>query len=293
LIYIFLLLPTLGFLNQSFFVFSFVADHWQYLACLGIITPCASGIVLMADKLKPLHGWLESGVTLVLGGLLFLLTWQESRAYTDIETLYRTAIARNPACWMAEVNLGNLLYQTNRISEAMDLFKQAERVKPALAHYSFGNSLFNAGRTSEAIEQYKEALRIDPDYAEAHSNLGNVFFTTGRLSEAMEQYKETLRIDPDFAAAHNNLAIALVQTGQVSEAIDHYKQSLRISPNSAYTHANLAAALAQMGRIPEAIEEIKAALRINPNDPNARNNLRQLEAQQKTSTKIDRNPLKR
>jgi protein O-mannosyl-transferase len=43
LAYIFLLLPTLGFLNQYFFVYSFVSDHWQYLACLGIITPCASG----------------------------------------------------------------------------------------------------------------------------------------------------------------------------------------------------------------------------------------------------------
>jgi len=280
LIYILLLLPTLGFLNQSFFVFSFVSDHWQYLACLGIITPCASGIVQLAKRLR-WESWLEPATTLLIGGVLFVLTSHESRAYTDIETLYRTAITRNPDCWMAEVNLGNILYQANRIPEAMDLFKQAERTKPALAHYSLGNSLFNKGRTSEAIEQYEEALRIDPNYAEAHSNLGNVLFQTGRLSEAMDQYRESLRIDPQFAAAHNNLAIALVQTGQVSEAIDHYKQSLQISPNSAYTHSNLGAALAQMGRIPEAIEELKAALRINPYDSDARNNLTHLEAQQK------------
>src|SRR5437667_5004478 len=41
LVYIFLLLPSLGFLNIFFFIYSFVADHWQYLACLGIIKPCA------------------------------------------------------------------------------------------------------------------------------------------------------------------------------------------------------------------------------------------------------------
>ena len=78
---------------------------------------------------------------LLLGGVLFVLTWQQSRMYTDIETLYRTTIARNPACWMAQVNFGNILYQTNRIPEAMDLFKQALRIKPAVGHYSIGNAL--------------------------------------------------------------------------------------------------------------------------------------------------------
>ena len=54
---------------------------------------------------------------------------------------------------MAQVNLGNILYQANRIPEAMDLFKQALRIKPAVAHYSLGNALIEKGRTSEAIER--------------------------------------------------------------------------------------------------------------------------------------------
>ena len=74
---------------------------------------------------------------------------------------------------MAQVNLGNILYKANRIPEAMDLFKQALRIKPAVAHYSLGNALLRKGRTSEAIDEYKQALRINPDYAEAHNNLGN------------------------------------------------------------------------------------------------------------------------
>src|ERR1700758_811566 len=89
LVYILLLLPSLGLANIYFFLYSFVADHWQYLACLGIITPCASGIVLLATRLKPWHAWLEPGVALVLGGVLFLLTWQQSRMYSNAETLYR------------------------------------------------------------------------------------------------------------------------------------------------------------------------------------------------------------
>src|SRR6266542_4439103 len=246
LIYLLLLLPSMGFLNIYFFIYSFVADHWQYLACLGIIAPCASGIVLLTARLKAWQSLLEPGIMLVLAGVLFVLTWQQSRMYTDIETLYRATIARNPACWMAQVNLGNILYKVNRIPEAMDLFKQASRIKPAVAHYSLGNALIGKGRTSEAIEEYRRALRINPDYAEAYNNLGS----------------------------------ALFQAGRASEAIDHYKKALRMTPTSASAHNNLGAALAQMGLIPEAIKEVKAALRINPGDVDTRNNLAKLEALQ-------------
>jgi protein O-mannosyl-transferase len=294
LVYIFLLLPTLGFLNQYFFIYSFVSDHWQYLPCLGIITPCASGIVLLVERLKPWRVWLEPGVTLLIAGALFVVTSRQSRMYSDIETLYRTTISRNPACWMAQVNLGNILYQVNRVPEAMELFKQASEIKPAIAHFSLGNALVQTGQKSEAIDQYTQALRINPDFAEAHNNLGGALFLIGRTSEAIEHYKHALRINPDYAEAHNNLGNALVQTGRASEAIDQYEQALRMNPGFASAHNNLGAALGQMGRISEAIQELKAALRINPNYVAARNNLTKFEALQKTTpAKINRDSSKR
>ena len=47
------LAPALGFVNVFPFRYSFVADHFQYLACLGVMVAAASGLVLLARRLRP------------------------------------------------------------------------------------------------------------------------------------------------------------------------------------------------------------------------------------------------
>src|SRR5208337_3446809 len=44
------LFPVLGFCNVFPFLFSYVADHFQYLAGLGIITPAAAGLALLLAR---------------------------------------------------------------------------------------------------------------------------------------------------------------------------------------------------------------------------------------------------
>src|SRR5215469_14934111 len=242
--------PVLGFIMLFTFLYTFVADHYQYLACIGPIALASTSVASLAGAFKRSRE-LIFGMALCVVVMLAVLTWRQTAMYRDIETLWRTTIAKNPGCSIAYNNLGLASYQANRFTEAIDLFKQA--------------------------------LRINPDIAEAHYNLGNALLQTGRTSEAIDQYKQSLRIIPVDAAAHYNLGCALIETGQTSEAIDHYVQALRIDPGSAHAHNNLGVALGRMGRISEAIEQLKAALRINPNYIDAQNNLTELKALQKTT----------
>ena len=277
--------PVLGFIMLFTFRYTFVADHYQYLASIGPIALASAGVASLAGAFKGSRQ-LILGTALCVIVTLAVLTWRQSAMYGDIESLWRTTLVRNPACWMAYNNLGNvLLSQANRIPEAMDLFKQSLRINPdnAEACYNLGNALFLTGRTSEAIDQYKQAMGIFPNFAKAHNNLGNALFQTGRTSEAIDQYEQALRINSRYADAHNNLGTALFQTGRTSEAIDQYKEALRINPNDTNALSNLGAALGQMGRISEAIEQLKAALRINPKDIVTQNSLTKLQALQKTT----------
>ena len=45
------LFPVLGFCNVYPFLYSFVADHFQYLASLGMITLFAAGVALLLGSL--------------------------------------------------------------------------------------------------------------------------------------------------------------------------------------------------------------------------------------------------
>ncbi|MGA2505846.1 MAG: glycosyltransferase family 39 protein, partial [Chitinispirillaceae bacterium] len=96
------LFPALGFFNVYPFRFSFVADHFQYLACIGPIAAAAAIIVQGTGLLQArLRRTMQPLICGVLLSVLFLLSWNQSGMYSDAETLYRTTIRKNPDCWMA------------------------------------------------------------------------------------------------------------------------------------------------------------------------------------------------
>jgi len=271
------LFPALGFFNVYPFIYSYVADHFQYTASLGIIVPVASGLASAAGA--GARRWAVAAACLALAAL-GALTWQQCGMYHDIETLFQETLERNPTCWVAHYNLGVLIAGTpGRTEEAIQHYREATRLKPdyAMAHYNLALALSQTpDGLPEAIEEYRAALRIDPASARAHNELGMALSKIpGRLPEAIEEYQAALRIDPVSAEAHNNLGIALLNTpGRVSEAIPHFQAALRIQPDSAGIHNNLGGALSlEPGRLQDAIEEYRTALRLQPDYPDARYNL--------------------
>src|ERR1700723_500113 len=273
------LFPVLGFLNIYPFRYSYVADHFQYLASLGIIVPVASVLVRAIERISS-----RRAVTIACCSMLILvlgvLTWRQCRMYRDIETLYRESLARNPGSWLAHYNLGVLFAEMpGRLPDAIAEYQAALQIEPdyAEAHLNLGNILSQTpGRQSEAIAEYQAALRINPNDAEAHFNLGNLLARTpGRLQDAIAEYQAALRIRPEYAKARYNLGIVLaVIPGRLADAIAEFQAALRINPDYAEAHNELGIVLAETpGRLQDAIAEYQAALRINPDYAEAHVNL--------------------
>jgi tetratricopeptide (TPR) repeat protein len=245
------LFPALGFFNVYPFVFSFVADHFQYLASLGIIVVVSAGIAVALAHLPQRARWAGKAFCILLLGGLAALTWQQSRTYGDPTILYQATLAKNPDCWMCRNNLGILLRLQGKLSESQKAFEAAVRIKPdyAEAHHNLGNALLQAGQVSEAIGHYQQALKINPDYAEAHYNLGNALLQAGQVSEAIGHYENVLKSNPEHPDVYNNIGGALLMMGRLTEAKKAFEAALRIRPDFAPALENLSLLRAQEQKV--------------------------------------------
>ena len=270
LLFIGTLFPALGFFNVYPFIFSFVADHFQYLASLSLIAAASAGLTTWLERRK-----LPPAILIAIVAVLGTLTWRQSRQYVSADVLYATTIERNPGAWMAHLNLGWLRLQRGEVDAAIRDTETALRLEPNLpqGQNNLGGALRAMGRFDEAERAYRESLRMRPADLDTRYNLGLVLIDLNRPGEAAEHIAAYLARNPDDAAAHAQLGDAKQSLGQLVDAVIAYRESLRLNPNDARVHMNLGSALGRQGRLKEAIAEFTEALRLEPNNELALRNL--------------------
>jgi tetratricopeptide (TPR) repeat protein len=152
--------PALGFFNIYPMRYSFVADHFQYLAGLGIIIPVI-GIVsyLLAQSQHEI-----SGITLSVIILSFLaaLTWRQGFVYKDKQTLWENTISKNRSAWMAYNNLGIIYYNQGQVDRAIASFRRAIELNPADPdpHNNLGIAYGKKGLYQDAYQEIKKARML-------------------------------------------------------------------------------------------------------------------------------------
>jgi len=231
--------PMLGFVPLFTFYYSFVADHYQYLACLGPIALFAAA----TSRLGARWPAASRGAAAALLAILAALTWDQAGAYQSHEALWRDTMEKNPGSWMAHNNLGVLLAQRGQREEAESHYRRSIELNPdnAEARFNFANLLHAAGRGEAAIEQYHEALRFHPERAHYHEHLGRALLALGRSDAAIAAEREALRLAPGSISARMALALALERLGARREAALEYREILRRDPGATPAAARLRA----------------------------------------------------
>lgn len=303
------LMPALGFFDVYPFVFSFVANHFAYLASLGVIALVVGSLATLAHRLGKAGQWGGGVLAAVVIAVLCGMTWHESRVYQNSETLYLDVIAKNPRAWMAQNNLANLYIKQDRWAEAEKYVTQSLQVNPdndrarktlavvythqglrvkaieqyirslekqdkdPTTHVSLARLLIEDGQVDQAVKLLDRAIRIDPESAKAYIVLGNALLAKGEPQEALSYFRKAQSIDSADAEVPSGMALVSVALGRPVVAIRQYQDALKLNNNLPEIHNNLANLLAQQGKLSNALNHYRQAVEQNPTFLVARQNL--------------------
>ena len=258
--------PALGFFDVYPFRYSFVADHFQYLASLGpLMLGVGAACALGARFTSPSAARVATASGLVLVAALAALTARQSAAYRDVETLWEHTLERNPRSWLALNNLGLLRLDAGDAAGAVALLDRAVEAQPrsAESHTARGMARARLGDTDRALEDLDRAVELDPTYPLARLNRGDVLLAAGRPHEAIEDFTRFLDANPGYLPALRSRARARMAAGEHEQALSDLEEIVGRSPDFEAL-ADRGLTLVNLGRLEAALVDFARALELRP-----------------------------
>jgi tetratricopeptide (TPR) repeat protein len=255
--------PLLGFIMEYTFRYSYVADHYQYTASIGLLAVAVAALVrlLAGTNFLPL---VSGAVLLALGGL----TWQQCGAYQNFETLWRDTVAKNPQSWMAHHNLGIELSLLGNNNQALIEYQAAVALHPNgdVEQADLGGALLQEGRNAEAVPHLEAAAAINPKLFAVQNNLALAYANAGNLDQAVNHFKLALQIT-NAPGTLMNFGGVLVRQGNWDEAVKCYRQVAAIWPAQSDPWRRLGGALVAKNDLPAAVAALREGLLATSNHP--------------------------
>jgi len=245
------LVPALGFFHVLYQRYSFVADHFQYLACAGLFVLATASV---SRGMSAVMGSRARNALICVGACVLILlgaaTARSAGRFATDEAVWAAALTVDGDSAFANLNLASDLIDRGELSEAEDHLGRAIRSNP-----NGGLNWAGMGRIAEirkqyelALQDYARAVELDPDEPRARFQFGNLLAIHGEFAEAVEQYQAALRYRPDWAELHDNLGVCYLHLNEIDAAVAEFNEALRLSPDAPLVHHHLAEAAAARQR---------------------------------------------
>lgn len=254
------LVPALGFFNIYPMRYSFVADHFQYLANLA---PFALAAALSARYVGNRAGRAAAALVLIL---LATQTYRATAAYEDAEHLWLHTIERNPDSWLARTNLAGYQIQRGELDAAIEGLERSLEVQRRSGHeavetwMALGLARWQGGALDEARAAFERGAVADPRNNQNLAWLGGLLLEQGDTAGASEALQRSIAIREDNWTAQAFLAEIAWKSGEPEAALRHADASVALNPLSHPALRARARALLALGRIDEAIRAAGTAL---------------------------------
>jgi Tfp pilus assembly protein PilF len=177
LFYLITLSPTIGLVPVGVHI---VADRFTYVPLIGLALPLSVGIVILANNWRRSQPIIAAIIATLLVALA-VLSAKRSAVWTNTETLFQNALAEDPGCYPALVNLAVYYTSTKQLDEAIAYGTRAVEVAPngLVGRRSLANALLQAKRYREAIQVLRPAVEHGIDDRAVWRTLQECFTALG------------------------------------------------------------------------------------------------------------------
>jgi tetratricopeptide (TPR) repeat protein len=242
------LVPALGLVNIYPMRYSFVADHFQYLASLGLLALIVS---LFAPRIstRPLR-WI--GICAIVG--LAALSWLRVREFRDARTLWEQTLDRNPKAWIAHSQVASIRAREGDLAEAAGRYQLSLELYPLQWESRVGLARIyeRNGQIGDAVRVLREATSVAPDRIGPRMALAETLLRSGESVEAERELRHILAKEPRFEPARVLLSRLLERRGDPGSARNLLQEGLEVFPESVGGRIALAELLERQGRADEA-----------------------------------------
>ena len=223
---------TLPFVTLG--TFELCADHYNYLACVGVFFAIGSVLAYWSDQHPNRAGLLRNGV-IVWAIAVAILGFRQVGMWKDTITVVSNAIDngyyhRGMMYFGRGVEYGDL----NKPQLAIQDFTKALELDPTMRDaYKFRGSLYaQAGQIDLALKDIEKYLTYDPEDAVSWNNLAEIYFRQNKLQQALDAFTKTIELKPGVPDLYQKRAKVYEMMGDPARAAADIQMARERAQNS-------------------------------------------------------------
>ena len=198
--------------------FEMCADHYNYIACIGIFFILLEGWLALQRRFESSAGMLKM-IGYIWFGAMFLLCFRQIRIWKDTITVISNAI-------------DNGFYHQG------------------MMYMGRGVAYGDLGRPEEALQDFSNAIAVNPKMADAYKFRGSLYGQAGQIELALADLEKYATMDSTDVVTWNNLAMIYMRKQQLQKSLQAFNKAIELKPDAAISYQNRAKIYEMMGNIP-------------------------------------------
>jgi tetratricopeptide (TPR) repeat protein len=256
----------LFFVGNLFFVLQFIkqgavlmADHYLYIALLGIVFPLFSFLFSVTPKNFIIT--ICSLICIVLMGT----TYKRNTVWKDEVTFWKDVSLKYPNSEVALSSLGSIYMKTGETTKALNYFNRAISINPSYfkAYYNRGLLYAKNKYFREAINDFTKATQQE-GYLKPYVSRAEIYYQIKDYSKAFSDAEKVLKTEPDNVGANFIIANCYSELNQLDKALIHYNKCIALNNKEYSFYFKRAIVFGKLQKFNDCLNDLDQAIQLDP-----------------------------